>query len=143
MIVAIIPMVLTAACTAPSTKSAAELEITTFEMKYLKVELQVYVYAPEITLTEKTGQSAAQIAKIDFQLPDGQNAPGGTNVCPDEMLTVPAGGAWKLTDLPYLCRDVDSPTDISGKPVTVTVLYADKNGVPGIVRRTAPAGSVR
>src|SRR5262245_879204 len=34
---------------------AADLEITTFEMKYLRFELGQYVYAPEITLTESLG----------------------------------------------------------------------------------------
>ena len=82
MIVAIVTIVLTAACsgtapsmapTAPSiapiapepaATPAAELEITTFEMKYLRFELGFYVYAPEITLTEKFGRSATRLNPI-------------------------------------------------------------------------------
>src|SRR4051794_10002878 len=82
MIVAITTIVLTAACssTAPSTAPtppvaaptpAAELEITSFEMKYLRFELGAYVYAPEIILTEKSGRSPARLNPIVLRMPNG------------------------------------------------------------------------
>ena len=151
--VAIITVVLTAACsstapsmapTAPSiaqtapepvAKPTAELEITTFEMNYLRIEFGEYVYAPEIILTEKSGRSPARLKSIELRMPNGQtNILGGP--CPNS-LEVPRAGTWKLTDLAFWCRDVDSPDDISGSPVTVTIFYADEDGVRGQVAKSS------
>jgi hypothetical protein len=159
-IVPIVTIVLTSACsssTAPHTapastapvaiasvpeeKPAAELEITTFEMNYLREEFGQHVYAPEIILTEKSGRSPAQLKSIDLRMPNGfTNRLGGP--CPNN-LEVPRAGIWTLTHLAFWCRDVDSPEDISGLPVTVTIVYADENGVTGQLASTAVAEAVR
>src|SRR4051812_222726 len=55
----------------PAAKLAAELEITAFEMKYLRLEFGQYVYAPEIILTEKSGRSPARLNPIELRMPNG------------------------------------------------------------------------
>jgi len=124
----------------PATQPAAELEIITFEMKYLRFELGYYVYVPEIVLTEKSGRSSARLNEVALRMPNGDtNILGGP--CSD--LRVPAAGTWKLTDLVFWCRDVDSADDISGSPVTVSVNFSDEQGVTGHVTSTAIAEAVR
>ena len=155
MTVAIIPIVVAAACTSsapsfpptapsmaptePAPRPTAELEITSFEMKYLRFELGFYVYAPEITLTEKSGRSPARFKPLEIRLPNG-NTDQLAGICRDR-LEVPAGGTWKLTDLVFWCRDVDT-YDISGLPVMVTIDYVDEDGVMGQVTSTAVAEAV-
>jgi hypothetical protein len=123
----------------PAAQPAAELEIITFEMKYLRFELGYYVYVPEIVLTEKSGQSSARLNEVALRMPNGNTNFLG---CSAE-LRVPAAGTWKLTDLVFWCRDVDSADDISGSPVTVSVKFTDEYGVTGHVTSTAIAEAVR
>ena len=125
---------------APTATSAAELEIASFDMKYLRFELGAYVYAPEITLREKSGKSFAALTLLNLRMPNGDFY-GLGGPCPSS-LQVAAGGTWKLTDLAFWCRDVDTNADISGLPVILTVYYADQHGVRGEVTSTATAGAV-
>jgi hypothetical protein len=125
----------------PAAPPIAELEIITFEMKYLRFELGYYVYVPEIVLTEKSGRSSARLNEVALRMPNGDtNFLGGP--CSTE-LRVPAAGTWKLTNLVFWCRDVDSADDISGSTVTVSVNFTDDHGVTGHVTSTAIAEAVR
>jgi hypothetical protein len=121
------PPVLAPTASLPAAKSATELEITTFAMKYLRFELDQYVYAPEVILKETSGRSPARLTLIELRMPNGYtNLLGGPCM---NSLEVPTAGTWRLTDLAFWCRDVDSPDDISGSPVSLRIVYADQDGV--------------
>lgn len=127
----------------------ALLEITNFEMRYWRIDAAdppvgfVYVYLPQVTLTERSGRTPAILDQLEFRMPNGERNLIGRGCMDEESQKVAASGTWDMTKLYYYCQDLDTAFDVSGLPITLTVTYSDQYGISGQLTSTVPAGPVR
>src|SRR5688572_187631 len=71
------PAIQPAAVTSPPVIEITEFSVPFFSIDHVFGDRIVYVYAPEIVLTEKAGTTAASINSIEVHMPDGTSEPFG------------------------------------------------------------------
>jgi hypothetical protein len=124
--------------------SAASLVVSSFKLTFGEVFERSYWYRPAMTLTETSGKSAAMLRSISFSFGNGGSvvvandaAPGKGCFLTDESKVVRAGASWDLASVYWYCLDIDSPADLSGGQISVTVSFTDEDGHVGIAKGTA------
>lgn len=129
-------------------RSAAEVEIRSFALRYTGTSNGLLWYLPELVLAETAGRSAARLASLWFETPGGgllisaEDTPPGTGCfLTPESRVVPAGGEWAATQVYRYCLDVDVPTQFAGRLVSLQVGYQAEAGVSGYVTATATAAA--
>ena len=124
---------------------AAALAISAFEVQFSGIYRGVYTYAPKITLTEKSGTSAATVTRILLFLPNGDTdvIDGAGCGARDKTWTVPSGGTWNEDSVAYYCLDIGSSIDLAGSQVGLMVTFSDERGVAGQVSGSAAVGPAR
>lgn len=130
---------------APTGSSVATLAVSSFEVTFDTYFNGRYWYRAAMVLTETSGKSAATLQSISFSIPDGDTFSVAAPEIPNGQgcflsspsKAVPAGQTWNLNSVYYYCLDIDSHSDITGVPLTVTVSFIDEDGRPGTVKGTA------
>jgi hypothetical protein len=125
--------------------SAATLAISSFDVRlagFSGPDGSCCWYRPHLTLTETSGQSAATITSLVFSMPDGASIVVSGYGIPGCFLSegssvVPSGGSWNINRLYVYCLDLDTPSEIAGQQVQVTVNFRDVEGHVSSVNGTA------